>query len=116
MHNPKGIKLLIILLYIRLAFSHLNKQRFDCNFESCIGSLSTCSLEVELTSHFFVLCHYYNELKLPLFTDLRKIDENLSKLSNDILVSILLYGCTKYDYNGNQFIIKSFINFILKTQ
>ena len=49
-HHSLGLKLLSRLT---LGLSHLNEHRFKHNFENCINSLFTCSLEVESTKHFF---------------------------------------------------------------
>ena len=48
--NCIGLKLLTTL---RFGLSQLNKHRFNNNFQNCINLLCTCSLEVELTAHFF---------------------------------------------------------------
>ena len=48
--NPEGLKFLPRLC---LALSHLNEHRFRHNFKDCINPLSSCSLEVENTLHFF---------------------------------------------------------------
>ena len=51
-------------------------------------------------------------LILSLLIDFRKVDENLTEHPCDNLTSIPLYGCPKYNYNKNQFISQSPINFI----
>ena len=58
---------------------------------SCIRPLCTFSLEIKSTSHFFLQCHFYNGSRLSIFTDLRKVEENFKKRSNEILVFILCY-------------------------
>ena len=47
---------------------------------SCIRPLCTFSLEIKSTSHFFLQCHLYNESRLSIFTDLRKVDENFKNI------------------------------------
>ena len=49
--RPFGLKL---LTWLRRGLSHLNQHRFNHNFESCVNSLCTCSLQAETTSHFFL--------------------------------------------------------------
>ena len=51
-------------------------------------------------------------LTLSLLTDFRKVDQNLTEHPCDNLISNPLYGCPKYNYNENQFISQSPINFI----
>ena len=120
-HNLECVKLLTRL---KITFSHLNKHWLNNDFENCITPLCTCSLEIESKSqdsfcnditakwllsvnHTTKRIHhcYYNELKLSIFTDLKNVDEYLTKHSDDTLVSILLYGWTKYNYNENQFLV-----------
>ena len=44
--DPLSLKLLTRL---RLGLSHLKEHRFNHNFDSCINTLYSCSLEVEST-------------------------------------------------------------------
>ena len=46
------------LTRLRLGLSHLNEHKFKHNFQNCLNSLCFCSLEVELTIHFFLHCHF----------------------------------------------------------
>ena len=50
-HNPSEIKLLTRL---RLGLNHLNKHKFNHNFDGCVNPFCTSSLEPESTSHFFL--------------------------------------------------------------
>ena len=43
-HNHIGLKFLIRL---RLGLSHLSKHKFKLNFQDCVISLRSCSLEIE---------------------------------------------------------------------
>ena len=47
---PLGIK---FLTRLRLGLSHLNEHKFKRNCQNCLNPLSSCSLEVESTIHFF---------------------------------------------------------------
>ena len=55
-HDPVGIKYLTRLW---LGLSHLNEHILRHNFQNCLNSLCSCSLEVETTNHYFLHCHYY---------------------------------------------------------
>ena len=64
-NNPVALKVLTLL---RLGLSHLNKNRFNHNFQNCINPLCSCSLEIVSTSHFFTALpslyqHLFNSLK-----------------------------------------------------
>ena len=68
--NPVGLKLLTRL---RLSCSHLNKHRFNHKFENCINTLSSCSLEIESTSHFLLHCHHYTNIHLHLWNSIAEM-------------------------------------------
>ena len=48
-HNPMGLKLFARL---RLDLSHLNEDRLNHNFQSCINPLCICILATESTTYF----------------------------------------------------------------
>ena len=96
--NFAGLRLLTRL---RLGLSHLNEHRLNQNFQNCINPLCTCSLEVESTSHFFLHCLHYNDICETLLNELKSVDENILKLSENKLINLLLYGDSKFDSNKN---------------
>ena len=53
MHNPVGLKLLTRL---RLGLSHLNEQRFNHNFQSCINPYVVVALQL---NHFLLQFHHF---------------------------------------------------------
>ena len=69
-HNPVELKLLTRL---RLGLSHLNEHRFNLNCEDCINPLCSCSLEVEVTAHFFLHCHNLVNIRNTLLNRLNNI-------------------------------------------
>ena len=109
-NNPPGVRLLTRL---RLGLSHLNEHRFNHNFEGCINPLCTCTLEVESTNHFFLHCHYYNNIRKTLLDDLRVINVNILKLSENALTDLLLYGDASFDKIRNKMILTASIKFIV---
>ena len=62
-HDPLGI---CLLTRLRLGRSHLNEHRFSHNFDNCINPLCTCTLETESTTHFFLHCHFYRNIRKTL--------------------------------------------------
>ena len=63
-----GIKL---LTKIRVSFSDLRDHRYDHNF-NCENPLCSCGIEDETTTHFFLCCPLYYQLRI---TYLSKISE-----------------------------------------
>ena len=109
-NNPPGVRLLTRL---RLGLSHLNEHRFNDNFEGCINSLCTCTLEVESTTHFFLHCHYYNNIRKTLLDDLKVIHVNILKLSETALTDLLLYVEASFDKIQNKITLTVSIKFIV---
>ena len=55
-----GIKCLTILT---VGLSHLNDHKFRHNLQDSLNPLCPCSTEVESTIHYFLYCHYYNDIR-----------------------------------------------------
>ena len=53
-YNHKGIRLMTRL---RVGLSHLREYKFNSNFQNSINSLSSCGMDIELTSHFFTVSY-----------------------------------------------------------
>ena len=113
-HDPVGIK---YLTRLRLGLSHLNEHKFRHNFQDCLNPLCSCSLEVETTNHYFLHCHYYNDIRKTLLDTVKEITNIcLCDFSDETLVNLLLYGNSIYSLEENKEIIKASINFILSSQ
>ena len=94
-HDPLEIK---FLTKLRLGLSHLNEHRFKHNFQDCLNPLCSCSLEVESTAHFLLHCHHFNQFCQTLLGSVKKIVNDISILTNDALVNLLLYGSQNYNF------------------
>ena len=113
-HDPVGIK---YLTRLRLGFGHLNEQKFRHNVQNCLNPLCSCSLEVETTNHFFLHCHYCNDIRKTLLDTVKEITNKcLSDFSDETLVNLLLHGNSIYSLEENKKVIKDSINFILSSQ
>ena len=97
-HNSIGLKLLTRL---RLGLSHLNEHKFKHNFQDCINPLSTCSLEIESLSHFFLHCNYFTNIRSTLFSELQSVDANVVKFLDNETVDLLLHDSPKFDTDQN---------------
>ena len=91
------------LTRLRLGLSHLNELRFNHNFQNCINLLCTCGFEVESTTHFFLQCHHYHNIRAKLLNSLEVIDTNLLKFSTEQLTKVLLNGFCQLDQNKQQY-------------
>ena len=111
--NPLGVK---FLTRLRLELSHLNEHRFNHNFHECINPLCSCSNDTESNSHFFLRCCHFNSLRVDLMNDLKMIDDNILRLSEDCLVHLILFGDPKYNLVDNCRILNASISFILRSE
>ena len=112
-HNPLGLKLLTRL---RLGLSHLNEHRFNHNFEDCINPLCSCSLEVESTTHFFLHCHNFVNIRNTLLNKLNSISCDISNCSDRSLTKLILYGNPKFSFQQNSDIINASIEYIFNSK
>ena len=113
MHDPLGLKLLTRL---RPDLSQLNEHKFYHNFDSCINSLCSCSLEVESAKRFFLHCHHYTNIRKTLLNTVEMIDESILNVNDDDLIEILLLGNCKFSLERNSSIIKASINYIKNSE
>ena len=90
-----------LLTRLRLGLSHLREHKFNHNFQDTINPLCPCSLESESTTHFFLRCQNFTDLRKCLMNELIKIDSCILALDEKSLTKLLLYGDDKYDCKAN---------------
>ena len=104
-HDPVGIK---YLTRLRLGLSHLNEHKFRQNFQDCLNPLCSYSFEVEITNHYFLHCHYYNDIRKTLLDTVKEITNIcLSDFNDETLVNLFLYGNSIYSLEENKEVIKT---------
>ena len=112
-HDLYGAKL---LTHLRLKFIHLNEHKFRYGFNDKINPMCACGTEGETTEHFLLQCHFYSALRLKLFENLEKVDQNFLNLNEKDQVNVLLYG---YQINKrksfDQSILSNFISYVKAT-
>ena len=82
---------------MRLGFSHLKDHKFRHNFQDCLNPLCSCTLEFEITNHYFLHCHYYSDIHKTLLDTVKEIAKKcLSDFSDETLVNLFLYGSSAY--------------------
>ena len=111
-HDPLGIKLLTSLT---VGLSHLNEHWFRHIFQDCLNPLCSCSLKVESNIHSFLHCQHFIQSRQTLLDSVTKI-VNISNLTDDALVNLLLYGSQTLNFEENSTIIKASIKYILSTE
>ena len=101
---------------LRLGLSHLNKHRFNCNFEDCINPLCSCSLEVESTVHFFLHCHSFVNIMNTLLNKLNSISCDITNCLDGSLTKLILCGNPKLSFQQNSDIINASIENIINSK
>ena len=108
-NDSVGVKLLIRL---RLDFSHLREHEFRHGFREILNPLYSCSIEAEITTHYFLRCHFYNANRSALTNDLNEVDSSFCTLNENKFIDLILYGSDKFDGKKNHNILMSTIKFI----
>ena len=92
-HDINGVKLLIRL---RLDFCHLNKHKFQHNFNDIINPMCSCGKEPKTTLQYLLRCDLYSVYRLELLDDICAIYESLKNFLEENLLKILLYGAEDF--------------------
>ena len=109
-HNLVGIRLLTRL---RLGLSHLNEHKFRHNFADYVNVLCSCSIKLETTLHFFLHCRNFLNIRRKLFDKIKLIDETLSQLNDENLLTVLLFDSKIYNEQVIVQILNASIDYII---
>ena len=101
--DPKG---LTFLTHLRLGLSHLNEHRFQHNFQNCLNSLCSCSLEIEDTSHYLLHFHHFSHHRVDLMNSVKSICDHFDSMPDNVKGDLLLYGDLQFDENKYIVILK----------
>ena len=112
-HNPIELKLLTRL---RVGLSHLNKHRFNHNFQSCINPLCSCNLEIESTAQFLLHCHHFSNIRSTLLNSINKFLGSISYLDDYTWVKILLFGDQNYSQQENSYNINATNKYLIDSE
>ena len=83
-HGISGLKLIIILL--RLNFSHLNEHKLQHNFKDTINPMCSCGFEPKTRNYYLLSSKLYVDLKLDLLNDIYTINQSLKNFPEEQLV------------------------------
>ena len=108
-----GIK---IVKRLRLRFSHLVEHKFRHCFRETVNPLCSCSIEAETAAPCFLHYHFCNANGATLMNDLANIPIFFSVVSDNNLISLLLYDDDKFDDTKDKTTLISTIRFIKDSQ
>ena len=110
-HNHKRLE---TLTQLRVGLSELNYYKFRHNFNTTINSLCPINGGAEDMEHSLLHCHFYQLQRNSLLSSIQSVllSCGLSNLSNVDLVSILVYGDERLNFESNKIIIKATLDFI----
>ena len=70
-------------------------------------------VELRVNFSFFLHCFHYNDICETLLYELKSIDENILKLSDNKLSNLLLYGDPQFDSYKNNRLLNTTIKYII---
>ena len=114
-HDPKGLS---HLTQLRVGFSKLNFHKFKHNFRDTINPMCPTSDGVEDTEHFLLLCPSFDVQRQDLLAEIVELLRpflQITDLSNDVLVKLLLYGDQDLSYDLNRKILELTLRYIHET-
>ena len=91
-HDPKGLS---HLTQLRVGLSKLNFHKFKHNFRDTINPMCQASDGIEDTEHFLLLCPSFDLQRRDLLARIAELLRpfvQITNLSNDALIQLLLYG------------------------
>ena len=113
-YDPLGI---ILLIRLRLGFSHLSEHKFRHSFADSLNPLYSCSLETESNFIFFCAAKIILLYAEALFkTDLKNVNDTNMSLNEKDLLHLMLYGSKNFDNNMKISILTATIKFIKDTE
>ena len=98
-YNHERIQLMTRLC---LGLNNLREHKFNDNFPNCINPLSSCGMDIESTSHFFLHFPLFNDkritiLSILILSILNKTDCKLIETNESSLIETLLFGNSLFD-------------------
>ena len=100
----------------RLGFTHLCEHKFRHGFRDILNPLCPFNIETEITTHYFLRCHFYNANRSALMNKLNEIDSSFSTLNENKFIDLILYGSGKFDDKQNHNILMPNIKLIKDSQ
>ena len=72
-------------------------------------------MEIEDTSHYLLLCHFFSHHHVALNNSVKSICDNFDSMSDNVKEDLLLYGDSRFD-DKNKVILKDPINYLKNTE
>ena len=104
-----------IISQLRVQLSDLRAHRFHHNF-NCPSPDCPCGSDIESIIHYLLHCSRYRNQRATFMQHIREIIPNFDQLSDQDLVSILLFGHKSFKRDVNASILAATIAFIHKTK
>ena len=94
-----------------LGLSHLREHKFNHNFQNCINPHSSCGMNIESTSHFFLHCPLFDDKRITFLSTVSKVDCKLIEVNDFSLIETLLFGNSLLDLEKNSLRLSYFYIF-----
>ena len=93
-------------------WTHLWEHKFKHNFQDVLNPLCNCGMDVESSTHFFLLCLLYVNERCTLISSMNRINPQISQTSLQLLTNTLRFGNWSYSDKTNTHILNAAINYI----
>ena len=101
---------------LRLELGHLGDYKFRHNFQYCVPPMRSCGQDIETATHLLLHCPNHHCARRTLFHKINQVSGIISRQNNFTFTKILLYGDNKLDFETNEILLMSTIEFILLTE
>ena len=86
---------------MRLGFKHIYESKLRHGLKKTSNQLCYCSMEAETTT-LIMCCHFYNSNQTTLTIDRENIPISFSIVSDNNLISLVLFARDKFDDTKNE--------------
>ena len=103
-----------ILYQLRVGLSPLKSHKYRHNFIDTPSDICDCTLDVETTRHFLLVCPLYSTQRDTLMETINPllILNDLEEITEVNLVKLLLYGHDSFNLFENKIVIKATIQYL----
>ena len=82
-------------------------------FNNTPNAFSSCDLDVETNTHFFLYCPLFSNQRWTLLSRVNDISDSLASTNDLILTNILLFGKVSLDISANTLTLNAIMNYII---
>ena len=114
--NFNSSKRLKLVTRLCLGLSHLREHKFKQSSQDSINPLSSCSLNIKSTIHYFLYFPPYTNERYTFLSTISEIDNELLDSNQSTLIQHLLFGNPCRDTDTNTKILNATVNHVFSAK